>query len=116
MPIENEDGFLFYYGDTFLGEVSNLKITADPPLSEDKVSWNRAPVDSWTAWDRADGDSWSVNSKKLSTKDEAWPRCHICGNFADPGNWFHDEFICRPCQIAVVARAVPVEKWFPWTK
>jgi len=88
------------------------------------MGWTKASVDSWTAWDRADGDSWSVigvfvvnstQQKKLSTKDEAWPRCHICGNFADPGNWFHDEFICRPCQIAVVARAVPAEKWFPWT-
>jgi len=29
MPIENKDVFLFYYGDTFLGEVSDLKITAD---------------------------------------------------------------------------------------
>jgi len=27
---ENEDGFLFYYGDRCLGDVSNLKIIDDP--------------------------------------------------------------------------------------
>jgi len=56
------------------------------------------------------------SKENLSTKDESWPRCHICGSIAANGDWFEDELICRDCQLATVSRALPADKWFPWTK